>query len=354
MDRAAGDHAAEPDVWRHGADSRQRAVIARLDDRPLAHIVDLEQGDHPVLEVRVAVRARRQLDPELQAVAEALEHFLQGLDALAAEAGTAPGPGVEPLQLAHRPGSHRSRPVRGALEPGVVDDHGAAIPRELHVELDRVGPVGGGQLEGGDRVLGGVERCPPVGDHQRGVAGAAAGGWRCRGRHRRGSIEHVRTPVIDVLRPALRLGTRLYFGLRFEGVEHIPQAGPLIIAPNHVTYADPPLVSIPVRRPVYYMAWSQLFQVPGLSWLIRRLRAFPVDIEAADPRATREAVRVLQAGEALMIFPEAGRSPDGRLQRFRPGAFRLACSLGVPVLPVTIIGGHEVWPPGAPCRGPAG
>jgi 1-acyl-sn-glycerol-3-phosphate acyltransferase len=156
----------------------------------------------------------------------------------------------------------------------------------------------------------------------------------------------MRTPLIDVIRPAIRLGTRLYFGLRFEGVEHIPLTGPLIIAPNHVTYADPPLVSIPVRRPVYYMAWSRLFQVPGLSWLIRRLRAFPVDIESADPRATREAVRILSSGEALMIFPEGGRSPDGRLQRFRPGAFRLACSLGVPVLPVTIIGGHEAWPPG--------
>ena len=47
-----------------------------------------------------------------------------------------------------------------------------------------------------------------------------------------------------------------------------------------------------------------------------------------------------------MIFPEAGRTTDGRLQRFRPGAFRLACSLNVPVLPVTILGGHDSWPPG--------
>jgi 1-acyl-sn-glycerol-3-phosphate acyltransferase len=47
-----------------------------------------------------------------------------------------------------------------------------------------------------------------------------------------------------------------------------------------------------------------------------------------------------------MIFPEGGRTPDGRLQRFRPGAFRLACSLKVPVLPVTIVGGHASWPPG--------
>jgi 1-acyl-sn-glycerol-3-phosphate acyltransferase len=155
----------------------------------------------------------------------------------------------------------------------------------------------------------------------------------------------VATPVLDVFRPALWLGARAYFGLRFEGVEHIPLTGPLIIAPNHVTYADPVLVSIPVRRRIYYMAWGALFNVPGLSWLIRRLRAFPVEIESADPRATREAVRLLQAGQAVMIFPEGGRSPDGRLQRFKPGAFRLACSLGVPVLAVTILGGYEAWPP---------
>ena len=154
------------------------------------------------------------------------------------------------------------------------------------------------------------------------------------------------TPVLDVVRPALRLGARLYFGVRFEGVRNIPLEGPLVIAPNHVTFADPVLVTIPIRRPVHYMAWDALFDIPLFSWLIRRLRAFPVDIEAADPRATREAVRLLEAGEAVMIFPEAGRSIDGRLQRFKPGAFRLACSRGVPILPVTIVGGHKSWPPG--------
>ena len=153
------------------------------------------------------------------------------------------------------------------------------------------------------------------------------------------------TPVLDVFRPAVWLGARVYFGVHFEGVEHIARTGPLIIAPNHVTYADPVLVSIPVRRRVYYMAWGALFGVPGLSWLIRRLHAFPVEIESTDPKATREAVRLLQAGQAVMIFPEGGRSPDGRLQRFKLGAFRLACLLGVPVLPVTIVGGHEAWPP---------
>lgn len=156
----------------------------------------------------------------------------------------------------------------------------------------------------------------------------------------------MRTPILDAARPLVRFGARLYFGLRIEGSHHIPGTGRLLIVSNHVTYADPVLVTIPVRRPVYYMAWKALFDVPGLAWLIRRLRAFPVEVDSADPRATREAVRLLQAEEAVMIFPEAGRSADGRLGRFRLGAFRLACSLGVPLLPVTIVGGHEAWPPG--------
>jgi len=164
----------------------------------------------------------------------------------------------------------------------------------------------------------------------------SAGAWHYRA---------VRTPVLDAFRPAIWLGARLYFRIRFEGLQHIPPSGALLIVPNHVTYADPVLATIPVRRPVYYMAWNELFRVPALSWLIRRLRAFPVDIDTADPGAARTAVRLLHSGEAVMIFPEAGRSLDGRVQRFRLGAFRLACSLRVPIMPVTIIGGHESWPP---------
>jgi 1-acyl-sn-glycerol-3-phosphate acyltransferase len=76
------------------------------------------------------------------------------------------------------------------------------------------------------------------------------------------------------------------------------------------------------------------------------LRAFPVDVDARDSRATREALRLLRAEAALMIFPEGERTRDGRLQPFKPGAFRLAVSREVPVLPVTIAGGDRAWPPG--------
>ena len=155
----------------------------------------------------------------------------------------------------------------------------------------------------------------------------------------------MRRPGPEIFTPLVRLVGRAYFGVRFEGVENIPKAGPLIIAPNHVTYADPPLVTLPTRRPVYFMAWKRLFDVPLFGRLIRFLRAFPLETESADPTAVRGAARLLKAGQAVMIFPEGGRTVDGRLQRFKPGAFRLACSLGVPILPVTIVGGHESWPP---------
>jgi 1-acyl-sn-glycerol-3-phosphate acyltransferase len=156
----------------------------------------------------------------------------------------------------------------------------------------------------------------------------------------------VRTPILDLLRPAVHSLCRAYFGLELVGTEHIPPDGPLIITPNHQTYADPPLVTIPIRRPVFYMAWSHLFRIPAFGWFIRHLRAFPVEVDSSDARATREAVRLLQSGEAVMIFPEGQRSSDGCVGRFKVGAFRLAVSLAVPILPVTIAGGHESWPPG--------
>jgi len=139
---------------------------------------------------------------------------------------------------------------------------------------------------------------------------------------------------------------RLYFSLDLHGVDNIPSRGPLLITPNHQTFADPPLVSLAIRRPVHYMAWNRLFEIPLFGRVIRRLRAFPVDIDSADPRATREVVRLLQGGAMVMIFPEAGRSRDGRVGRFKAGAFRLAVSVGAPILPVTIVGGHASWPPG--------
>jgi 1-acyl-sn-glycerol-3-phosphate acyltransferase len=155
----------------------------------------------------------------------------------------------------------------------------------------------------------------------------------------------LQTPILDVFRPVMLGVARAWFRLELRGIENIPREGGLIITPNHQTYADPPLVTIPVRRRVYYMAWSQLFGVPLLGQVIRVLRAFPVDIYSNDPRAILETRRLIQQGAAVMIFPEGGRSFDGGLGDFKLGAFRLAVKLGATVLPVTIAGGFEAWPP---------
>jgi 1-acyl-sn-glycerol-3-phosphate acyltransferase len=138
---------------------------------------------------------------------------------------------------------------------------------------------------------------------------------------------------------------RLAFRIRFDGVEHVPPAGPVVLAPNHVSFMDPVLITIPIHRPLHYMTLEPFFRVRGLGSLIRWFRAFPVHEDEVDRTAVRTAIRLLRAGESLVIFPEGGRSPDGSLQPFRPGAFRIALQVDVPVVPVTIAGAWEAWPP---------
>jgi 1-acyl-sn-glycerol-3-phosphate acyltransferase len=139
---------------------------------------------------------------------------------------------------------------------------------------------------------------------------------------------------------------RAFLRIGFEGVRHVPRAGPVVITPNHVSFMDPILVTIPVRRALHYMALEPFFRVRGLGPLMRWARAFPVQEGEADSPAVRRALRLLRQGEPLVIFPEGGRSRDGRLQAFRPGAFRLALAAGAPVVPVSIVGAFEAWPAG--------
>lgn len=148
-----------------------------------------------------------------------------------------------------------------------------------------------------------------------------------------------------LLRYVVHAVCRVYFRIEFHGAERVPREGPVILAPNHASYADPILVSIPVARRLRYMAWDKMFAVPVLGWLMRAFGAFPVNIEAGDRGALRRSLEHLRAGGALMIFPEGSRTRDGRPMTFKPGVVRLALDTGAPIVPVTIIGAFQAYSP---------
>ena len=151
--------------------------------------------------------------------------------------------------------------------------------------------------------------------------------------------------LIRLLRPVAFWWSRLCYRMEFEGVERVPKTGPIIFTPNHETYLDPIWVTIPIERRIYYMAWDRIFDLPVFGYFVRLFGAFPVRIEGHDKSAMREARCHLAAGHALMVFPEGGRTTTGRLMNFKAGAFRLALFAGATIVPVTIDGAHDVWPP---------
>lgn len=152
--------------------------------------------------------------------------------------------------------------------------------------------------------------------------------------------------VIESLRPFVRWLCRVWFKAEFHGVENIPAEGACLITPNHISYADPVWITVPIYRRVYYMAWDKMFKKPGLGFIMRIFGAFPVSLDSADPSAQRTALEVLRTGKALVIFPEGGRTRTGKLMPFKMGAFRFALTYGVPVVPVSIYGAEKIWPVG--------
>jgi 1-acyl-sn-glycerol-3-phosphate acyltransferase len=146
---------------------------------------------------------------------------------------------------------------------------------------------------------------------------------------------------------------RGYFRPEVTGREFVPRSGPAIMAANHLSAADQVVTPISAHRQVVYFAKAEYFTTPGIRG--RAMAAFfngmrHVPVERMDTRAAAASidigVAVLNRGEALGIFPEGTRSPDGRLYKFRTGVARLALRTGAPVVPVGLIGTREVQPPG--------
>jgi 1-acyl-sn-glycerol-3-phosphate acyltransferase len=139
---------------------------------------------------------------------------------------------------------------------------------------------------------------------------------------------------------------RVVFRLEVRGAEHVPRAAPLLIVANHSSVLDPPIVAAAAPRPLHFMAKAELFGVPLLGRLIRAVNALPVRREGSDPRALREALKILRGGQALLVFPEGTRGAEGVLREGKPGAGMLALLGGVPVIPAYIEGTGRALPRG--------
>ncbi len=127
-------------------------------------------------------------------------------------------------------------------------------------------------------------------------------------------------------------------GWEVRGRERVPMSGPLIVASNHVSYMDPPMVGSATRRELHFLAKQELFRVPLLGPLIRSFNAIPIRRGMADLTGMARAMDVLKRGEALLVFPEGTRSRDGELHPARPGIGMLACASDATIVPAYISG----------------
>ncbi|MFD9813666.1 lysophospholipid acyltransferase family protein [Streptomyces sp. NPDC059080] len=156
-----------------------------------------------------------------------------------------------------------------------------------------------------------------------------------------------------LLKAILGFVMRVLYRPTVEGVERIPQTGPVILAGNHVTFIDSLFLSLVVKRPVYFIGKDAYVTGKGLkgrlmAWFFRSSGMIPVDRDGGrgGVAALMTGRRILEQGHAFGIYPEGTRSPDGRLYRGRTGIARLTLMTGAPVVPFAMIGTDRVQPDG--------
>jgi 1-acyl-sn-glycerol-3-phosphate acyltransferase len=136
----------------------------------------------------------------------------------------------------------------------------------------------------------------------------------------------------------------LLYRVRVEGLDKIPDEGPCLVAANHVSFIDALIIGGTVRRPVRFVMYYKIFNIPVLSWIFRTARAIPIagakEDETLMNRAFDEIDAALKAGEVVGIFPEGGLTPDGSIQPFRPGIEKILARTPVPVAPVAL---RNLW-----------
>ncbi len=142
----------------------------------------------------------------------------------------------------------------------------------------------------------------------------------------------------------LRLVFAVWLRYRARAIENLPAEGGGLVLVNHQSFLDPMLVGLPLRRPVSYLARDTLFRVPVIGWIIRNTYVMPINRDAASTASIRNALKRMEHGFLVGLFPEGTRSDDGKVGEFKPGFISLIRRAKVPVYPVGIAGAHGALP----------
>ncbi|MSU41170.1 MAG: 1-acyl-sn-glycerol-3-phosphate acyltransferase [Pedosphaera sp.] len=126
-------------------------------------------------------------------------------------------------------------------------------------------------------------------------------------------------------------------------VERVPKSGPAILAANHVSLIDPPLVGTATRRVLHYLARESAFTNPIAGAILRSWNCVPLDRDGGSARGLKTILEHLRNGQAIMMFPEGTRSPDGKIQSARPGIGLAIVKSGAPVIPIRVFGTFELF-----------
>lgn len=140
-----------------------------------------------------------------------------------------------------------------------------------------------------------------------------------------------------------RLLFTFLFRLRIFNAERVPLHGGAILAANHASFFDPPLVGSSLPREINYLGRESLFKVPMLRWILHRVNALPVDRDGGGGAGLKAILNRLQAGGAIILFPEGTRTKDGALQPARSGIGLAVIKSEAPVIPVRVFGTREAW-----------
>lgn len=156
------------------------------------------------------------------------------------------------------------------------------------------------------------------------------------------------SPLYGICHYAVAVAYDVFFRGDVVGTELLPKTGPFLIAANHASHLDPPLIGAQVPRQMSFFARKTLWSGGIASWWLDGVGTIPVDRDGGqDVGALKRVLRALADGRVMILFPEGTRSPDGHLQTPKPGVGFIVCKTQVPVVPARIFGSFAAFGKGA-------